>query len=52
MSKTKIGTIGLGGIAQGVHLPGIERSQDLELRAICDINPEKLKKVGENYGID
>lgn len=52
MSKTKIGTIGLGGIAQGVHLPGIERSQDLELRAICDINPEKLKKVGDKYGID
>lgn len=52
MSKVKIGVIGVGGIAQGVHLPGIIACKDLELTAICDINEETLNKVGDRYGID
>lgn len=52
MSKIKIGTIGVGVIAQYVHLPGIEGSKDLELIAVCDIDPQKLKEIGEKYGID
>ena len=51
MAKIKIGSIGLGSISQGNHLPGIERSKDLELTAICDIDEAKLQKVGEQYGI-
>jgi predicted dehydrogenase len=47
-----IGCIGLGGISKGVHLPGIERSKDLKLVAICDIDPKALKAVQEKYGID
>ena len=52
MSIVKIGTVGLGTIAEAVHLPGIERSKDLLLTAICDIDQEKLKKIGDKYGID
>ncbi|MDF2924808.1 MAG: oxidoreductase [Paenibacillaceae bacterium] len=52
MGKIKIGVIGVGGIAQGVHLPGIEQCGDLVLTAICDIDEEKLQKIGEKYGIE
>ena len=52
MRKIKLGVIGLGGIAQGVHLPGIAACKDLELTAICDINEETLNKVGDRWGID
>jgi predicted dehydrogenase len=52
MTEKRIGSIGLGGIANGVHLPGIERSRDLKLTAICDIDRERLDKVGDKYGID
>lgn len=52
MRPIKIGCIGLGGIAQGVHLPQTERSPALVLSAICDIDAEKLNAVGEKYGID
>lgn len=47
----RVGVIGLGGIATGVHLPGIEKSKDLKLVAICDIIQTKLLKIGEQYKI-
>lgn len=48
----RVGSVGLGGIWTGVHEPGIRKSPDLELVAICDIDEEKLKAAGEKYGID
>jgi predicted dehydrogenase len=52
MSVKRIGSIGLGGIANAVHLPGIQRSPDLEFAAICDIDKERLDRAGDKYGID
>lgn len=48
----RVGSVGLGGIWSGVHAPGIEKSPDLQLVAVCDIDPEKLRAAGEKYGID
>ena len=48
----RVGSIGLGGIWNGVHAPGIERSPDLKLVALCDIDEEKLRIAGERYGVD
>ena len=48
----RVGSVGIGGISRGVHLPGIEKSPDLQLVAVCDINPEALKYAQEKYGID
>ena len=47
-----IGIIGVGGIANGVHIPEILKSPDAKLLAICDCNKDTLKKVGDKYGID
>ncbi|MDR2746138.1 MAG: Gfo/Idh/MocA family oxidoreductase [Treponema sp.] len=51
MPRIKIGVIGLGGIAGGVHLPGIAKCKDFELAALCDIDREKLDRIGDQYGI-
>ncbi|WP_322202060.1 Gfo/Idh/MocA family protein [Acutalibacter intestini] len=48
----RIGSVGLGAIWNGVHLPGIQRSPDLELVAICDIDEKKLNETGDRLGID
>lgn len=48
----KIGIIGVGGIANGVHIPEILKSPDAKLIAICDCDKEQLKKVGDKYGIE
>jgi len=48
----RVGVIGLGGIAQGVHIPGLQAAEGAEITAICDILPEKLMEVGDRLGID
>lgn len=48
----RVGTIGLGGIARAVHLPGVGRSPDLTLAAICDIDAEKRAYFKELCHID
>jgi len=51
MSVYRIGSVGLGSISKGVHIPGIQKSDDLKLVALCDINPERLKERAAEYGI-
>lgn len=46
----KIGIIGLGGISRK-HIREIQACDKGEIRAICDINPDTLKKVGDRLGI-
>lgn len=50
--KIRLGCIGLGGIAWGGHLPQLKECEDFILTAICDIDEERLTKVGEEYHID
>ena len=47
----RYGIIGLGGIARGVHIPGILHSPDACLAAVCDANPEKLEAAKKDYGL-
>ena len=51
MKTVRIGVIGVGGIANGVHIPGYRQTEICEIVAICDINAERLEKVGEKLGI-
>ncbi len=36
---------------RGVHLPGIEKSPDLRLTAVCDLKPERMAYAREKYGV-
>lgn len=49
MDKTKVGVIGLGGIAQLVHLPILSKLENVQLVSISEINKNRLKTVGEKY---
>ncbi|GJQ63277.1 MAG: oxidoreductase [Melioribacteraceae bacterium] len=51
MNKLKIGIIGLGRIAQLVHIPIIAKLPNAELEGICDTDKNKLKHFGEKYKI-
>jgi predicted dehydrogenase len=47
-----VGVIGLGEVAQVVHLPVLQALPDrYELRAVCDISPTLLKVIGDRYGV-
>lgn len=50
MSKTKVAVIGTGGISNE-HINAYLKNPDVELYAFCDINEERVKRMGERYGI-
>ena len=53
MSKLRVGVIGLGEVAQVIHLPIIESLPErFELTAVCDISPGLLKRVGDRYRVE
>jgi len=53
VSRLRTGVIGLGEVAQVIHLPIIESLPDLyELSAVCDISPGLVKRVGDRYRVE
>ena len=52
MKKIRIGFIGFGGIARGVHLPGyLACKEDAEITAVCDIDPAARLRAKEQLGL-
>ncbi len=47
----KIGIIGLGMIACGRHIPELKNVKECKITAICDIDENKLKTVGDSLDI-
>jgi predicted dehydrogenase len=52
MTKTRVGVIGLGGIAQLVHLPILSKLPSVQIEAVAEINSNRLKTISEKFGID
>ncbi|MEW9050831.1 MAG: Gfo/Idh/MocA family oxidoreductase [Neobacillus sp.] len=52
MNKLRIGIIGVGGIAQGRHIPAfLQLSDYCELTALSDVNMERAKEAAKEYKI-
>lgn len=52
MTKAKVGLIGLGEVAQVIHLPILQALSDrFEIAAICDISRELLDALGMRYHV-
>jgi predicted dehydrogenase len=50
--RVRVGVIGLGEVAQIIHLPILEQLREqYRLVAICDVSPSLLAFVGDRYGI-
>src|SRR5579862_3002111 len=47
--KLRVGIIGCGGIS-GSHLPNLEKFEDVELVAFCDVIVERAQKKADQYG--
>ena len=48
----RIGIIGVGGIAQSVHIKELLECKDAKITAICDIDKNTLNMVGDKLGIE
>ncbi|MDN3017521.1 Gfo/Idh/MocA family oxidoreductase [Paenibacillus sp. BSR1-1] len=52
MNKLRIGIIGVGGIAQGRHIPAFLQLDDIcEITAVSDVNRERASKIALKYNI-
>jgi len=52
MKKLKVGLIGLGEVAQIIHLPILQSLSDrYEIAALCDISPSLLDHMGRLYRV-
>lgn len=51
MEKTRIAVIGLGSVAQLVHIPNLLKIKNVEITAVAEINKSRLNTVAEKYGI-
>jgi predicted dehydrogenase len=51
-SRVRLGVIGLGAVAQAVHLPILGTHRDLfEVSAVCDLSAELAGRVAERFGL-
>ncbi|HEV2871999.1 MAG TPA: Gfo/Idh/MocA family oxidoreductase, partial [Actinomycetota bacterium] len=51
-SRVRLGVIGLGAVAQAVHLPLLRNQRDLfEVTAVCDLSAELAGRVAERFGL-
>ena len=51
-SRVRLGMIGLGAVAQAVHLPLLRNRRDLfEVTALCDLSAELARRVAERFGL-
>jgi predicted dehydrogenase len=51
MENTKIGVIGLGGVAQLVHLPNLITLPNVEVSAVAEINRNRLQAISDKFSI-
>jgi predicted dehydrogenase len=51
MTPIRIGGIGCGGMAAGVHFPAIQRIPELKLTALCDIDEARLTETADRFRI-
>lgn len=49
-NKLRIGIIGCGGIANGKHMPALQKIPEAEMAAFCDLVPERAQKAAAEYG--
>ena len=50
--RVRLGVIGLGAVAQAVHLPLLERLRDaFEIHAIADVSAHLIAAIGERYQV-
>ena len=50
-SRVRVGVVGAGGIARGVHLPSLSEMDDVELVAISDLVEDRAAEMAKKYRV-
>lgn len=51
MEKARIGVVGLGSVAQLVHLPNLSKINNAEITAVSEIKSSRLNAIAEKFGV-
>jgi predicted dehydrogenase len=51
MEKTKVAVIGLGGIAQLVHLPNLAKMSNVNVISVAEINRGRLNTIADKFNV-
>lgn len=51
MEKARIGVIGLGGVAQLVHLPNLSKMNNAEISAVAEVKQSRLTAVADKFNV-
>ena len=52
MSRTRIALIGAGALASRVHFPSLADLDEVDLVALCELDPRRLAAAAERFSID
>lgn len=52
VNKVKVAMIGAGNMANKVHYPSLASFDDVDIAAVCDLNPQALNATADKYGIE
>ncbi len=52
MEKVKVGVIGLGGVAQLVHLPNLAKIKYAELKAVAEVKASRLNTIADKFNVE
>jgi virulence factor len=52
MTNVRVAMIGAGSMANAVHYPSLASFEDVEIAAICDLDPQRLNTTADKYRIE
>lgn len=51
-SRVRVALVGAGSMANYVHYPSLASFKDVEIAAICDLDPTRLNTTADKYGVE
>src|SRR5436305_1767226 len=51
-TRVRVAMIGAGAMANRVHYPSLASFADVEVAAVCDLDPQRLSATADRYGIE
>ncbi|MBN1399299.1 MAG: Gfo/Idh/MocA family oxidoreductase [Anaerolineae bacterium] len=52
IERIRVAMIGAGAMANAVHYPSLASFEDVEIAAICDLDPQRLHATADKYGVE
>lgn len=52
VDRVRVGMIGAGSWSNKVHYPSLAEFEDVEIKAVCDLDGNRLRQTADKYGVE